>query len=124
MRKIRELLRLKFEQGLSDRKIAAALSMSRSAVGECLHRAAGAAVCWPLPEGLDDAELERCLYPPRPRIIEIPEPDFSHVHRELSRPGVTRQLLWEEYKAQQPQGLQYSAFAIDIASGLSAPLSR
>jgi transposase len=110
MRKIRELRRLKFEQGLSDRKIAAALSMSRSAVGECLHRAAGAAVCWPLPEGLDDAELERCLYPPRPRIIEIPEPDFSHVHRELSRPGVTRQLLWEEYKAQQPQGLQYSAF--------------
>lgn len=42
MRKIRELLRLKFDQRLSERKIAVALSMSRSAVGECLHRAAAA----------------------------------------------------------------------------------
>jgi transposase len=110
MRKIRELLRLKFDQRLSDRKIAVALSMSRSAVGECLQRAARAAVVWPLPEGLDDAELERRLYPLRPKPIEIPWPDFVHIHRELSRPGVTRQLLWEEYKAQHPQGLQYSAF--------------
>jgi hypothetical protein len=35
MRKIRELLRLKFEQGLSERKIAIALSVSRAAVSEC-----------------------------------------------------------------------------------------
>lgn len=110
MRKIRELLRLKFDQRLSDRKIAAALSMSRSAVGECLHRAATAAMSWPLPDGLDDAELERRLYPAKPKAVEIPWPDFAHVQRELSRPGVTRQLLWEEYKAQHPQGLQYSAF--------------
>jgi transposase len=110
MRKIRELLRLKFAQRLSDRKIAAALSMSRSAVGECLRRAATAEMVWPLPDGLDDAELERRLYPAKPQVIEIPWPDFVHVHRELSRPGVTRQLLWEEYKAQHPDGLQYSAF--------------
>lgn len=110
MRKIRELLRLKFEQRLSDRKIAVVLSMSRSALGECLPRAAIAGVVWPLPEGLDDAELERRLYPSKPRPTEIPWPDFAHVHRELSRPGVTRQLLWQEYKAQHPDGLQYSAF--------------
>lgn len=110
MRKIRELLRLKFDQRLSDRKIAVALSMSRSAVGECLHRAATAQMVWPLPEGLDDAELERRVYPVKPKAIEIPWPDFAHVHRELSRPGVTRQLLWEEYKAQHTEGLQYSAF--------------
>jgi transposase len=110
MRKIRELLRLKFEQDLSDRKIAVALSMSRTAVAECLQRAATAAVSWPLPTGLDDAELERRLYPVKPKAVEIPWPDFAHVHRELSRPGVTRQLLWEEYKAQHLQGAQYSAF--------------
>jgi len=110
MGKIRELLRLKFDQRLSDRKIAVALSMSRSAVGECLRRAATAAVTWPLPDGLDDAELTRLLYPAKPKAIEIRWPDFAHVQRELSRPGVTRQLLWEEYKAQHPEGLQYSAF--------------
>jgi transposase len=110
MRKIRELLRLKFDRGLSDRKIAAALSMSRSAVGECLQRAAAAGMVWPLPDGLYDRQLERRLYPAKPRVIEIPWPDFVHVQRELSRPGVTRQLLWEEYKAQHPDGLQYSAF--------------
>jgi transposase len=110
MRKICELLRLKFDQRLSERKIAAALSMSRSAVGECLQRAARAGVLWPLPDELDDTELERRLYPLKPKAIEIPTPDFAHVQRELSRPGVTRQLLWQEYKAQQPDGLQYSAF--------------
>ena len=110
MRKIRELLRLKFEQRLSNRKIAVALSMSRSAVGECLHRAATTAVVWPLPDEVDDAELERRLYSLKPKLIEIPWPDFAHVQRELSRPGVTRLLLWQEYKAQHPQGLQYSAF--------------
>lgn len=110
MRKIRELLRLKFEQRLSDRKIAVVLSMSRSAVGECLHRAATAAMRWPLPDGLDEAELEQRLYPVKPKAVEIPWPDFACVHRELSRPGVTRQLLWEEYKVQHPEGLQYSAF--------------
>jgi transposase len=89
MRKIRELLRLKFDRGLSDRKIAAALSMSRSAVGECLQRAAAAGMVWPLPDGLDDRQLERRLYPAKPRVIEIPWPDFVHVQRELSRPGVT-----------------------------------
>ncbi len=82
MRKVRELLRLKFEQGLSDRKIAVALSMSRAAVAECLQRATAAAVSWPLPDGLDDAELERRLYPVKPKAVEIPWPDFAHVHRE------------------------------------------
>jgi transposase len=110
MRKIRELLRLKFEHGFSDRKIAIALSMSRSAVAECLQRAAAAAVQWPLPDELDDMTLEQRLYPPKPRAMDAPWPEFSYIHRELTRPGVTRQLLWAEYKTQHPEGLQYSAF--------------
>jgi transposase len=32
------------------------------------------------------------------------------VHRELLRPGVTLQLLWEEYKERHPQGYQYTWF--------------
>lgn len=112
MRKIRELLRLKFELGLSDRKIAQSLSMARSSIKECLNRVAAAQLSWPLPDELNDVALEACLYPSKSKSATspIPWPDFAHVHRELSRPGVTRQLLWQEYKSQHPDGLQYSAF--------------
>ncbi|QAU24552.1 IS21 family transposase [Dyella sp. M7H15-1] len=112
MRKIRELLRLKFELGLSERKIAQSLSMARSSIKECLNRVAAASLSWPLPDELDDVALEASLYPCKPKSVTspIPWPDFAHVHRELSRSGVTRPLLWQEYKAQHPDGPQYSAF--------------
>lgn len=110
MRKIRELLRLKFDLGLSDRKIAASLLIARSTVKECLSRTAAAGIRWPLPDTLDDAQLEARLYPVKPAAPGIELPDFAHLQRELSRPGVTRLLLWQEYKAQHPQGVQYSAF--------------
>jgi transposase len=34
------------------------------------------------------------------------------VHRELKRKGVTRSLLWQEYKAEHPDGIQYSQFCV------------
>jgi transposase len=119
MRKIREILRLKFAQGLSPRQIAASVGSALSTVQECLRRALQASLGWPLPQELDDARLEALLYPARPRAIEIPLPDFAHVQRELSRPGVTRFLLWQEYKAEQPAGLQYTAFCVQYRHWLS-----
>lgn len=112
MRKIRELLRLKFELQLSDRKIAQSLSIARSSIKECLNRVTAAQLSWPLSDELDDVALEALLYPSKSKstISPISWPDFAHVHRELSRPGVTRQLLWQEYRTQHPDGLQYSAF--------------
>ena len=110
MRKVREVLRLKFAASLSDRQIAASVGSARSTVQECLRRAAAANVTWPLHDSLDDAQLEALLYPPIVAAASVPLPDFAHLHRELARPGVTRRLLWEEYQAQHPDGLQYSAF--------------
>lgn len=110
VRKIREILRLKYDLGLSDRKIADSLQIGRTTVQECAGRAQAAGIGWPLPASLEDEQLEQRLYPRRPPAVEIPLPDFAYVRRELSRPGVTRQLLWQEYKQQQPDGLQYSAF--------------
>ena len=66
MRKIRELLRLKFDLGLSIHKIAASLSIARSTVTECLRRAAAAGIGWPLPQELDDGQLEARLYSKKP----------------------------------------------------------
>lgn len=109
MRKISEILRLKAE-GLSDRLIAAAIGSSRSTVQECLRRCREARIAWPLPAGLDEAGLVARLYQRTAPAREAPAVDFAEVHRELKRPGVTRDLLWQEYKTGQPQGLQYTAF--------------
>ena len=70
MRKIRDVLRLS-AAGLSKRQIAASLGIGPTAAGACLRRAREAGVGWPVPDHLDDAALERRLYPvprPRPRI--------------------------------------------------------
>ncbi len=100
MRKIREVLRLRFAQGLSQRAIGASLRLSIGAVNTYLSRARLAGLDWPLPDGLDDAQLEVLLYPPPPDVAREhrPVPDWAVVHRELRRPNVTLALLWEEYR--------------------------
>lgn len=111
MRKLRDVLRLR-AGGMSKRKIAASLSIGATAAGDCLRRARRAGLSWPLPEDLSDEALERLLYPP-PRLIgkdRRSRPDWSMIHRELRRPGVTLQLLWEEYRGAHPDGYGYSRY--------------
>jgi transposase len=109
VRKIREVLRLKAE-GVSDRQIGIAIGSARSTVQECLRRAREAGVSWPLPPHLDETALHAQLYPQAVPVSVTPRPDFPYLHAELRRRGVTRMLLWEEYKAAHPQGWQYSVF--------------
>jgi transposase len=61
---------------------------------------------------MDDAQLEQVLFDqvPRPGKAQQPPLNFSKIHKELKRKGVTLMLLWHEYKAQNPQGYQYSQF--------------
>jgi len=112
MRKIKEVLRLSYEQGRSRRQVAASAGLGRATVAEYLRRFEAAGLAWPAAAALDDTALERALFPP---VVKVPaaergEPDWAHVHRELRRPGVTLMLLWQEYKATHPQGYQYSWF--------------
>lgn len=109
VRKIREVLRLK-AAGLSDRKIAAAIGSARSTVQECVRRAHEAGLFWPLAEDLTESALHARLYERSVPLSNRPQPDFSALHAELARPGVTRLLLWTEYKATRPDGWQYSVF--------------
>jgi len=110
MRKIREVLRLK-ASGLSYRAIARACLIGKETVREYLGRAAEAGLSWPLPEGLSEEELERRLFPNEPvSVRKESEPDWALVHRELRKKGVTRQLLWEEYRAAEVQGYRYSQY--------------
>jgi hypothetical protein len=82
MRKIREVLRLRFAQGLSQRAIGISLRLSTGAVNTYLSRARRAGLGWPLPDGLDDAQLETLLYPPAPAVAaeQRPVPDWAVVH--------------------------------------------
>jgi hypothetical protein len=64
MRKLREVLRLKHERGLSNRRIGKSLKISHTTVAEYLARATQAGVGWPLPEDWDDDRLEAALFPP------------------------------------------------------------
>ena len=94
VRKIREVLRLKAD-GFSDRQVAHAIGSSRSTVQECVRRAREAGLSWPLPEEIDEAGLHAQLYRRAVPLSRTPQPEFAYLHRELSRRGVTRLLLWE-----------------------------
>ena len=101
MSKIRQALQLLADSGLSMRQVAAALGVSKSTVSEIAMYARDAGVDWPQASSLSDDELQARLYPPpRPRSSTRQEPDYAALHLELKRPGVTLQLLWEEYRAQ------------------------
>ena len=88
MRKIREVLRLKFEVGLSARQIAVSVQIGRVTVGDYLNRFAASGLSWPC--SLSDTELEQQLFPPPPAVPseQRPLPDWSWVHAELRRPGL------------------------------------
>ncbi len=77
-----------------------------------LARAHRAGLGWPLPEGMDDAQLEARLFASaaRPPSQSRPLPDWTEIHRELRRPGVTLQLLFMEFKERHPDGYQYTQF--------------
>jgi transposase len=114
MRKIKEVLRLKFEVGLANRQIARSCAINHSTVADYLRRAQAVGLgCWPLPD-LDDTDLETKLFPARPAMGAgqvRPAPDWAVLHEELrTDKHVTLQLLWQEYKQSTADGYQYSRF--------------
>ncbi len=74
----------------SEREIAISVGTGRSTVAEYLRRAAVIGITWPVPDGMDDGELERRLFTPAsfaehpPRLL----PDWPHIHNELKRDRV------------------------------------
>ncbi len=111
MRKIKEVLRLKYEAGLSNRAIARSCNISHKTVREYLKRAEEAGITWPLPEGMDDEALEKTLFTrEQQQTGKVELPDMAWVHRELRRKGVTKQLLWQEFCESSSNPCSYSWF--------------
>jgi transposase len=111
-RKLREVLRLRFEGKQSTRAIGKSCGLSPSTVQEYLGRFTVAKLGWPLPAELNDDEaLTAQLFPqehhPRPSRAE---PDFAQMHLELRRKHVTKLLLWQEYRETHPDGYEYSQY--------------
>lgn len=122
VRKLREIIRLRLQVGLSGRAIARSCGVSPSTVTAYLGRIAVAKLTWPLPPECDDDALEALLFPaekaPQP---SRPEPDWAWIHEELKRRHVTKLLLWQEYREAQPNGYSYSQFC-DIYQRWARPL--
>lgn len=111
MRMIREILRLFHQNGESKKTISRSLGCARSSVADYLKRAQAAGLAWPLPPELDDEELlEKHLFCP-PAEAARPQPDCDYIHQELKKKGVTLQLLWQEYKEENPNGYQLTQFS-------------
>ena len=109
MRKVREILRLRWSEKLSLRDVAIALAMPHATVALYERRAREARLSWPLPD-LDDDALEALLFTPTPERQTREQPDFAYLQRELRHKGVTLQLLFDEYREVHPDGYAYSQF--------------
>jgi len=116
MRKIREVMRLRFELHLGYQQIGRSCSIAVSTVHKYLRRAEAAGLTWPLPDDWDETRVEAAVFPrSQPLTKEQPPartpPDFTAMHEQLRRHRhVTLQLLWEEYREANPAGYRYSRF--------------
>jgi len=112
MRKIREILRLKFECHLTDRQIAKSCLVARSTVAKYISGAESTGLTWPIPENLNDTDIYNLIFKDgesRP-VHKRDMPPMDYIHNELKRKGVSLQLLWYEYKHNNPDGYQFSYF--------------
>jgi transposase len=111
MLKIREMLRLSLDAGLSQNQIAQALRSAKGSVNQTLKRFKASGVTWPLPEGMKDSELLALLYH-APKVVcdGGTLPDFEAVERSMSEPGASVQRLYEDFSAEHPDGLKRSQF--------------
>ena len=90
-----KVLQLKFDRKLSNRTIGLTLNISPSTVFEVLARFKASST------PLTPEAIESLIFPEKKASVLIPVlPDWLHIDTEMRRPGVTRQLLWTEYRAQ------------------------
>jgi len=112
MRNVREILRLRWERGLTVREAARSLGVSTGAVSKTEARARRLELSWAAVELLDDAALEERMYGLREAAFKHNRslPDPLTIHLELKKKGVTLELLHLEYLEAHPDGYRYTAF--------------
>ena len=113
MSTIKEVLRLKYLGNLSNRNIEHLGIASKSAVSNYISHFNKSGLEINEALKMQDEELMRLLYPELKQYHKQttkPHPDWNYIHQELKKKGMTRLLLWEEYKEQYANGYGYSQF--------------
>ena len=99
-RMIKDVLRLKFDGGLSYERIAASLGISKGAVTKYIGLANAAGLDWDCARDMDEGELERRLQDKPTGPAAYAQPKYGRIHQELRPKGVTLTLRWQEYQAE------------------------
>ena len=115
VRKTKEILRLKYDCGISDREISRSCQVSRSTVADYLRRACAAKLTWSEISVLTETELQNRLFPTEhiPNTVKRPPPDYEYIYNQLRtyrKFNLTLNQLWLEYKDHHPDGYQYTQF--------------
>lgn len=116
MKKLRDLLRLKFCAKLSHRQIASALNLSAGTVSHYSQAAIAAQLSWPLPSDMDDKALMAAIEPVAKQLRAQPTgkilPDWGEIHRAKAPKHMTLHLVWEDYRAEHgTRAYSYSHFS-------------
>ena len=114
MSKIKEVLRLKYRNQLSNRQIETMTGVSRNSVANYIKSYIELGSSLEEVLNLSDTELSQLFISNKPlkpkKSSMLIHPDWNEIHEELSRKGMTRRLLWEELKEKQPTIYSYSQF--------------
>lgn len=103
MRKIKEILRLRYTANLSYTQIAASLKISIGVAHKVIKKAEVLGLSWPVSNDIDDKRLEALIYGSNSGGSKrLRLPDYGLIHQELKRKGVTLMLLWQEYYQASP----------------------
>ena len=114
MRKIKEILRLKFEAKLTNRQIGRSVNLSPGTVCRYLQDATVKGITWEIAKTLDEELLEEKIFGiSEEKFGRLVMPDWLYIHKELQKKGVTKQLLWNEYRSQHDdKAYRYSQFCM------------
>ena len=87
MRKIKEILRLKFDCDLTDRQIAKSCSVARSTVAKYISGAEDAGLTWPIPENLNDTDVYNLVFKEgkNKSVNQRNMPPMEYIHNELKK---------------------------------------
>jgi transposase len=113
MKALRQIIELHELTGFSNRQISVATGVSRPVVAEYLAAYDRSGLSWEGFSKLSDSEASERLVSPKERQdlrLAAALGFFPYMLKELPRVGVTREILWKEYRAGNPDGFEYSQF--------------